>query len=159
DVRSLPMLEAYHTSVQLYKAADEVSSNELQRRVEQGRRPQEEMVVGAGLFSGLGRRGGEGGRGPNQPKAGASDKQVSRFRYDVTISLGAKEEVASPSKWVMWNEAGQWETELEQELARDDGQAVGVRGVRDARAARAVAAVQLLQGAEGSGMNAGQVRS
>src|SRR5262249_33559077 len=159
DVRNLPLLEAYHASVQLYKAADAMSSGELRQRVRQAERNEEELVVDPGLFSELGRRWTKVGRVESLPKAGSYDNELSRFRYDVMLQIGEKEEVAAPSKWVMWDEAGQWEAELEQELARGDGQAVGVRGVRDSRVAGAVRVVRLLESAEGSGMNAGQVRA
>src|SRR5262249_40594941 len=82
-----------------------------------------------------------------------------RFRYDVTLRIDAREEVAAPPKWVMWDEAGQWEAELERELACEGEHSVGLGGVRDGRVAQAVAAVRLLQRAEGSGMNAGRVRA
>src|SRR5262249_4602446 len=132
---------------------------ELRQRVQQARRHEEELVVDPGLFAELGRRWAKVGRVQSQPKAGSYDNELSRFRYDVTISLGAKEEVASPSRWVMWDEAGQWETELERELAVSCGQAVGLGGVRDGRVAQAVAAVRLLESAEVARMSSGQVRS
>src|SRR5262249_28683479 len=72
--------------------------------------------------------------------------------------IAAKEEVAPPTRWVRWDEAGQWEAELKRELARGDGQAIGLGGVRDIRVARSIAAVNLLQNAEASLLNAGQVR-
>src|SRR5262249_2509538 len=81
-----------------------------------------------------------------------------RFRYDVTLHLGAKQEVAPPPKWVMWDLAGQWEAELEQALAGGEGQAIGLGGMRDVRVARAVAAVNLLQNGEATRLNPGQVR-
>src|SRR5262249_23144736 len=159
DVRSLPLVEAYHTSVQLYKVQDEMSLGELKQRVRQAHRNEEELLVDPALFEEIGRRWAKVGRVQSDPKAGSYDNELSRFRYDVTIHLGAKEEVAPPPRWVMWDPAGQWEMELEQELARGDGQAIGLDGVRDVRVARAVAAVNLLQNAEATLLNAGQVRA
>jgi pristinamycin I synthase 3 and 4 len=45
DVRSLPLLEAYHTSVQVYKAADQMVLGELQQHISQAQRHEEELVV------------------------------------------------------------------------------------------------------------------
>src|SRR5262249_7890059 len=78
DVRSLPLLEAYHTSVQLYKAADEVTSGELRQQVRQAERNEEELVVDPELFSELGRRLAKVGRVKAELKAGSYDNELSR---------------------------------------------------------------------------------
>src|SRR5262249_41691793 len=56
DVRSLPLLEAYHTTVEMYKASGETPVGELRRRVRRGQRKEEELVLDARLFEELGRR-------------------------------------------------------------------------------------------------------
>src|SRR5262249_8437142 len=159
DVRSLPLLEAYHASVQLYKAPDELTLSEIEQRVEQAKRHDKELVIDPALFEDLGRRWPKVGRVQSGPKAGAYDNELSRFRYDVTIRLGEKEEVESRQRWIRWDAEGKWEAELERELAIDGGQAVGVRGVRDGRVAAAVEAARWLQSGEAALPNAGQLRA
>jgi pristinamycin I synthase 3 and 4 len=149
DVRSLPLLEAYHASVELYKAAGETPVGELRRRVRQGKWKEDELSVDARLFEELGRRWEKLGRVETWLKAGAYDNELSRFRYDVVMKLGDKEVVLVPGQWVEWDEAGRWRDELEQVLAQEPSLAVGVRGIRDGRVAQAVGAVRLLQ-SEGS---------
>src|SRR5262249_13962185 len=100
DVRSLPLLGAYHASVQLYKAADEMPSNELRERVVQAERREEELLVDPALFDELGRRWSKVGRVRSGLKAGAYDNELSRFRYDVTLRIGPKEVVTAPERWV-----------------------------------------------------------
>ncbi|HYP26349.1 MAG TPA: amino acid adenylation domain-containing protein, partial [Blastocatellia bacterium] len=159
DVRSLQLIEAYHASVQLYKAPDEMSLGELKQRVRDAHRNEEELTVDPALFEELRRRWAKVGRVQSQLKAGGYDNELSRFRYDVTIRLGAKEEAASPQRWVDWDEAGQWEALLERELASNGEHSVGLRGVRDGRVAGAVETVRLLQSEETALSNAGQVRA
>src|SRR5262249_49366428 len=132
---------------------------ELRQRIRQAERHEEELVVDPRLFEEVGRRWAKVGRVVTELKAGSYDNELSRFRYDVTIRLDAKEEVAVPTRWVTWDAAGQWEAELEQEMASGDGRAVGLGGVRDGRVAAAVEAVRLLRSGEASLLNAGQVRA
>src|SRR5262249_20186583 len=138
DVRSLPLLGAYHASVQLCKAPDEMSSGELEQRVGQAERHEEELVVDPGLFEELGRKWAKVGRVRSRLKEGDYDNELSRFLYEVTIGLGAKEEVAPPLRWIDWDGAGHWKSELKRELAIEGGHSVGLRGFRDGRVAAAV---------------------
>ena len=103
DVRSLPLLDAYHTSVQLYRARDGVSVTELRQRVRQGRRKEEELVVDRGLFKELVRRWERLARVETSLKTGSYDNELSRFRYDVVMRVGKKkEEIKEPGRWVNW---------------------------------------------------------
>jgi len=145
DVRALPLLDAYHTSVQMYKAAGEMAVVELKQRVRQGQQKEEELVVDARLFEELGRRWEKVGRVETWLKAGAYDNELSRFRYDVVMRMGKKEVVMAPKRWVRWDEDGQWREVVEQALAEEPGISVGVSGIRDRRVASAVEAVRMLQ--------------
>ena len=144
DVRSLPLMEAYHTSVHLHKAGDETTVSELRRRIAQALRDQEELLVAPRLFEEVGRQWPRVGRVTALLKAGAYDNELSRFRYDVLIRAGEKEEIVDPQRWISWSEDGSWKTEVEKTLHEAPGSSVGVRGLPDARAARAVKAVELL---------------
>ena len=158
DLRSLPLLGAYHSSVQLYKAPKQMLLGELQQRIAQAQRNEKELLVDPALFGELGRRWKKVGRVETSLKAGSYDNELSRFRYDVTMGLGEKEAVVAPERWLSWDEAGAWRQKLEEALALQPGLAVGVRGIRDRRVAGAVEAVRLLQ-TPGSGLSdAGQLQ-
>jgi thioesterase domain-containing protein/ubiquinone/menaquinone biosynthesis C-methylase UbiE/acyl carrier protein len=144
DVRSLPLLTAYHTSVQVFKAPEELSLAELQQRIGQAQGKEEELLVDPALFSELARRWPKLGRLQTSLKAGHYDNELSRFRYDVTIELGPKQAIVTPQRWLTWDEAGNWQQELQEALAVQPGLAVGVRGIRDRRVAGALEAVRLL---------------
>ena len=158
DLRSLPLLGAYHSSVQLYKAPRQMLLGELQQRIAQAQRNEKELLVDPALFDELGRRWEKVGRVETSLKAGSYDNELSRFRYDVTMGLGEKEAVVAPERWLSWDEAGAWRQRLEEALALQPGLAVGVRGIRDRRVAGAVEAVRLLQ-TPGNGLSdAGQLQ-
>ena len=87
---------------------------------------------------------GEAGPCGGGLKAGAYDNELSRFRYDVTLHVGAKEVLVPPQRWLAWDKAGTWRGELEKALVLQPGSPVAVRGVHDARVAGSVEAVRLL---------------
>ena len=72
DVRSLPLLEAYHTSVQLYKAPRQMLLGELQQRIAQAQRTEKELLVDPALFGELGRRWEKVGRVESVAEGGAA---------------------------------------------------------------------------------------
>ena len=158
DLRSLPLLGAYHTSVQLSKAPRQMLLGELQQRIAQAQRNEKELLVDPALFGELGRRWEKVGRVETSLKGGSYDNELSRFRYDVTMGLGEKEAVVAPERWLSWDEAGAWRQRLEEALALQPGLAVGVRGIRDRRVAGAVEAVRLLQAPDSGLSDAGQLQ-
>jgi amino acid adenylation domain-containing protein/non-ribosomal peptide synthase protein (TIGR01720 family) len=159
DVRSLPLLQAYYASVQLHKASNETPLEKLRQNINQARQAEEELIVSPVLFQELGRRYEKIGRVQTTLKAGAYDNELSRFRYDVTLELGAKQQVAEPEYWINWDESGQWQQALKQTLAQQPQSSVGVMGIHDGRVAPAVKAVELLQSADQALSNASQLRS
>ena len=159
DVRSLSLLEAYHTSVQLYKAPVAMSVADLRQRVRWGQRKEKELVLDVKLFEELGRRWEKVGRVGSWLKSGAYDNELSRFRYDVVMRLGGKEVVTEPEQWVKWDETGCWREAVEQRLKEEPGRAVGLRGIRDGRVAGALEAVRLLNSVVDGVRNVGQLRA
>ena len=138
DVRSLPLLDAYHTSVQLYRLQKEISPAALRALVDTACICEEELVLDPRLFDELSRRWPRLGRVVVALKEGAYDNELSRFRYDVTLRLGKKERCTIPSRWVSWDARGLWKSELKRSLETDPGLSFGVRGVPDRRVSGAV---------------------
>jgi amino acid adenylation domain-containing protein/non-ribosomal peptide synthase protein (TIGR01720 family) len=82
--RAQPALwDAFHESVESFRAPD-LSAEELRQRVARAKHHERELLVDAAFFHDL-------GCGPVtvSPKGGAYDNELSRFRYDVTMRLGA----------------------------------------------------------------------
>ena len=92
DVRSLPLLRAYHASVQLYKASPEMPLEELRQRISKAQQSEEELVLDPVLFHEIGDRWQSVGRVTADLKAGDYDNELSRFRYDVTLHIGEQRE-------------------------------------------------------------------
>ncbi|MFL6281661.1 MAG: amino acid adenylation domain-containing protein [Pyrinomonadaceae bacterium] len=144
DVRSLSLAEAYHASVQVQRAAAETTAGEVRRRVAQALSDEEELLIDVRFFEEVARRRPGVGRVKLLLKAGRYDNELSRFRYDVVVGVGGREEADEPDGWVNWDGEGLWKAEVERSLREDPHASVGVRDVRDRRAADAVQTAALL---------------
>ena len=158
DVRNLALQDAYHASVQLYKAGADLTLAELRRLMQQGKRKEKELLIDAELFAELGKSWKKVGRVTSGLKKGRFDNELSRFRYNVVLEIGEKEEIAASDRWVDWDEDGAWRVRLEEMLALRPESGVGVRGIRDARTAWAVEAVRLIEGEASDVSNAVQLK-
>ncbi|HZU33902.1 MAG TPA: amino acid adenylation domain-containing protein, partial [Candidatus Angelobacter sp.] len=151
DVRSLPLLRAYHASVQLYNAAPEISLEDLRQKVRKQERQEEELVLDPALFHEIADRWPKVGRASASPKAGAYDNELSRFRYDVALKIGNKESISEPNQWLVWDHEGIWRGQLKSILQQNSAASVGVREIPDSRVAPSVAALQLLESQNSNG--------
>lgn len=145
DVRSLPLMPAYYASVQLYRQPPEMPVKELRRQIRRMEQAEEELLIDPALFEELGRQSNKTGRVELAPKTAAYDNELSRFRYDVTLTIGGKERMKEPDQWVLWDHEEQWKKKLEHAMAAWHVGSVGVRGIRDGRVACSVEAVRLLR--------------
>ncbi|WP_331386726.1 amino acid adenylation domain-containing protein [Silvibacterium bohemicum] len=160
DVRSLPLLGAYHASVQMHKAAVTTSLPDLRQRVTYQQRHENELVLDPQLFRELARRSTKLGRVDASLKAGAYENELSRFRYDVTINVGdRKEEIEEPHLWVRWDAGGDWREAVESLLSSEPAESAGLRGVPDGRVAGAVEAARSLLSANSGLGTAGKLRT
>jgi amino acid adenylation domain-containing protein len=159
DVRNLRLLDALYTSVQLQRATASVSVQELRQRVYGMKCSEEELVLDYVLFDELAKRLKRVGRVETALKGGQYENELSRFRYDVTLKLGKKEERQVPREWLLWDADGRWKAKLAEMLAQRPNLAVGVRGIRDRRVATAVEAARLLRQSEDFVTNAAELSS
>ncbi len=88
DVRSLPLLEAYHTSVQLHQAPDSLSNEQLQQRVRSRLAQEEELVIDPAFFLALKQHLPQINDVEIQLKRGVHHNELTRFRYDVVLHIG-----------------------------------------------------------------------
>ncbi|HVR96249.1 MAG TPA: amino acid adenylation domain-containing protein, partial [Thermoanaerobaculia bacterium] len=92
DVRSLPLLDAMHASVELYRSPGERSVAELRRRVARRVADEEELVLGPGFFQQI-----PGVTGVEVLlKRGEHHNELTLFRYDVVMWVGGEEPPTCP---------------------------------------------------------------
>ncbi len=171
DVRSLPLLPAFHASVELARAPGSLPAAELARRVRRRVAQEEELVIDPAFFHALAHRWPAIRRVEVQLKRGRRANELTCFRYDVVLHVGPPAPAAAPAamagsatapvRRLQWKADGFTLAALERILrggaagggAERGGDAPGaaaalaVAGIPNARLAAAGAARELLAGA------------
>ncbi|HXM54814.1 MAG TPA: amino acid adenylation domain-containing protein [Candidatus Dormibacteraeota bacterium] len=139
DVRSLPLLEAFHATVQLHRAPRLQPARELAAAVERAVAEERELCLSpAALVAAL---GGSGRQVRIELKRGRADNEMTRFRFDVTARPAP---AAGPRERVAWADlAGGLEELAERLRAAPDG--LVVTGLPNRRLAEPLALVELLR--------------
>ncbi|MDG1463108.1 MAG: condensation domain-containing protein, partial [Gammaproteobacteria bacterium] len=86
DLRSLVLLNAHHTSVELFKAEDKLSGSDIERLIEHSIRDEEELVIDPSYFIKLQQDLSQITGIRFELKRGKARNELSRFRYDVVIT-------------------------------------------------------------------------
>ncbi len=89
DVRSLPLLEAFHASVEAHRAAPGTDLETIRRRVARRVAEDEELVIDPRFFATLPQRHTQIEQVRITPKRGVADNELTRFRYDVLLEVAA----------------------------------------------------------------------
>ncbi|MBD2005419.1 MULTISPECIES: non-ribosomal peptide synthetase [Cyanophyceae] len=90
DVRSLPLLQAFHASVQLYQGEPSLTREQLQQRVEMQIFQETELVIDPAFFTALKQRFPQISDVQIQLIRGRSHNELTQFRYNAILHIGAK---------------------------------------------------------------------
>jgi amino acid adenylation domain-containing protein/FkbM family methyltransferase len=148
DVRSLPLLEAFHAGVELARAAAGDELPALRRRFLQRLTQEQELLLAPSLFAALRQRLPRVSAVEVRLERGRHHNELTRFRYDVVLRLDG--EPAPPAaEWRDWRRTGLSLARL-RELLRDEApERLGLLGVPNRRVAAEVCAAEWLCGAPG----------
>jgi amino acid adenylation domain-containing protein len=102
DVRSLPLLEAFHASVQLSKAAPSLSKRELNNGVRKALAEEDELVIDPAFFRAVSEKLERVARVLVMPKRGRNVTGLTRFRYDVMLQVAPAAAIDTEVKWLDW---------------------------------------------------------
>ncbi|TBR57013.1 hypothetical protein B4U84_26650, partial [Westiellopsis prolifica IICB1] len=144
DLRSLVLLEAFHTSVELHNAPSSLSTIELQQRVQQAITHEEELVIDPAFFIALKHHLPQISHVQIQPKRGHHQNELTKFRYDVIIHVGTKVDIVQEFPWLDWQEQKLTLTSVRQLLESKQPEILGLKNVLNARLLTEVKAVELL---------------
>ncbi|MCP4659863.1 MAG: amino acid adenylation domain-containing protein, partial [bacterium] len=153
DVRSLPLLEACCASVELHQADGSLSLAELRERVCKRRLREEELVVDPALFAALASELPRIRRIRILPKGGRSQNELTRFRYDVVLELGAAgrgPQAAADPVELDWQKQEITPAAVRRYLEEYHPAVLHVRRVPDRRVAREIRLWELLLSCDGS---------
>jgi hypothetical protein len=131
DVRSLPLLTAYHASVQAYRAAESLASADWAQRVRERVQQEEELVIDPAFFTSLSESVPRVTHVEVFLKRGVYHQELTRFRYDVIVHVEGAVPPAEP-EWLEWERDGLTLNSLRGRLLQGNSR-VGIRGVPNAR--------------------------
>ena len=101
DLRSLPLLETFHTSVETYRASESTTVAELKKLVNTSVTRESELLIDPEFFQAVRQRIPGIRRVEVQLKRGMDQNELTRFRYDVTLHLGPAVAEAD-CRWLNW---------------------------------------------------------
>jgi 2-polyprenyl-3-methyl-5-hydroxy-6-metoxy-1,4-benzoquinol methylase/acyl carrier protein len=156
DVRSLPLLEAFHASVQLHQAPHALKAARLCSRVRKRAGDEQELVVAPAFFEALAERLPGIGHVSTQLKRGRCDNELTRYRYDVWLTIGPVPPGPEPRR-LDWARDGLTLPRLRGLLEREQPERLVVTDVPNARVAADVALLGRLCGTLDPGTTAGEL--
>jgi len=149
DLRSLPLLAAFHASIQLQQADAATPLAELRQRVEAAVEQERELAIDPALFAALPGALPGVARVELQLKRGRARNELTRFRYDAVLHLAEPAEGPAagpePERWLEGSDPDAAPAALRQRLAAEAPPVLGVRRVPNARLAAEVEALRLLR--------------
>jgi len=154
DVRSLPLLAAFHASVQLYQAEPSLAGEQLQQRVQMQIFQETELVIEPDFFSALKHRFPQIGGVEIQLIRGSYRNELTDFRYNAILHIAS--ETAPPKsspkgerhaeKRLDWLDENQnlTVTKVQEILLQNQLDVLRIANVPNARVTAAVKAAELL---------------
>jgi thioesterase domain-containing protein/ubiquinone/menaquinone biosynthesis C-methylase UbiE len=101
DVRHYDLLETFHTSVQLHRANDTLTVQQLKQQIQRHQGKEKELLIAPDFFLSLAQQSDSIGHVQVQPKYGQAENELTKFRYDAILHVGHT--VASQSE-IVWHD-------------------------------------------------------
>lgn len=148
DIRSLPMLEAFHASVELQKAGPQLPSEQLHQCIRMRVTQEEELTVDPQFFFALKRRLPKISHVEIMPKRALHLNEMSKFRYSAIIHVGAPVSFAAVDEWLDWDDQRLNFHKIRRLLDEHRPEALGITRVPNARITKDVKLVDWLRSSE-----------
>jgi amino acid adenylation domain-containing protein len=144
DVRSLPLLESFHGSVEASRASNSLLLAELKTRVQQQISRETELLLDPQFFFALQTRYPDLSYVEVLLKRGHHDNELLRFRYDAVLHFGQTARNSADIRWLDWRAeqlSSPWLAEI---LADQRPDVLALRHVPNARLQADLRLVQTL---------------
>lgn len=102
DVRNLLLLETFHAAILLHKAPPSLSVSQFRQRLQKALQQDPELVIDPAFFGALQRQIPRITHVEIQPKRGQASNELTKFRYDVTLSVGPTARSTEETPWLDW---------------------------------------------------------
>ena len=135
DIRSFPLLEAFHAAVLLQQAAPSLSRAQFRQQVKKRVSDEQELLIAPAFFYSLPSHHPEIGDVEIKLKRGRFRNELTEFRYDVILHVGPKasQESASEALILDWKQEQLTLEKLRRRLVESKPDAVYLAHVPNAR--------------------------
>ncbi|AOY84552.2 non-ribosomal peptide synthetase [Moorena producens JHB] len=153
DVRSLPLLEAFHASVQLQQAPTSLTKKQLLQRVRKSIVQEGQMAIEPGFFTALGAHLPQISDVQIQLRRGRYQNEMSKFRYDAILHVGKDISPTAKPSWLNWEEAkgngnDNQLSGIQELLVAEQPEVLGIKGVPNGRLSEENQLLELLHNGE-----------
>jgi ubiquinone/menaquinone biosynthesis C-methylase UbiE len=157
DVRSLPLLQAFASSVELFQAADAMGAGELRERIRRRIEREPELVLSPAYFFSLQREFPKISRVDIRPLRGRADNEMTRFRYEAVLHVGHEKRASLEVEFQDWAEQKWTLDDIRSMLRQHPNQSIGIKRISNARIEKNLAAMAKLRTADAA-HTAGELR-
>jgi ubiquinone/menaquinone biosynthesis C-methylase UbiE len=149
DVRHLGLLSTFHSSIQLQKALDTVTAAQLRRRIARAVTQETELLLEPRLFEALAARMPGIAAVEIQLRRGKSHNEMTRYRFDVAIQVGAETRAPVSCESLDWQTTAVSVDEMKALLSTRRWPSVRLHSIPNLRLAREQAARRVIESAAG----------
>jgi amino acid adenylation domain-containing protein len=136
DVRNFQLLEAFHASIQCFQAEAELTTTQLRQRIGTGLSRERELLIDPDFFSALQQELPAIRQVRILLKNGGFDNEMTRFRYDAVLSIGAAAQAPDQAvRKLDWSQDALTLDKLSQMLADHCADILEIRAIPNARLA------------------------
>ena len=147
DLRSLPLLRAFHTSVQLHKAEAGLPVSELKQRVRKQTLQETELLIDPEFFPALREHYAKISDVRVRLERGREHNELNKFRYSALLGIGGHG--SSEADYELIDGRGKRLAEIRDYLRERQPESLFVSGLSNARLAADIRGVELLDGGDG----------
>ena len=149
DVRNRALIEAFHTSVEMARAEQWTTAENLRRAVLKRRR-EEELVVDPAFFHELSKRLSGVSHAEMWLRRGRFPNEMTKFRYDALLQIGETPNLGKEYIWAKWSKEELSLEKLKQRLSGESPEIIALSQIPNARVEQEVRMVKLLASAPAS---------
>jgi acyl-coenzyme A synthetase/AMP-(fatty) acid ligase/SAM-dependent methyltransferase/acyl carrier protein len=144
DVRSLPLLEAFHASVELLRASATTSCEQLAARIQKQMAEDNELVIDPAFFHALKERFPRITHVDIRYKRGKHHNEMSKFRYDVILQIGTEHSPVVDNV-LDWERDGLTLSAVRERLKEEQPEVLGITRVPNRRVWNDLQAMNILK--------------
>ncbi|MEP6703341.1 MAG: amino acid adenylation domain-containing protein [Acidobacteriota bacterium] len=143
DLRSLRLLDVFHTSIELFEARSSSATAESVQRARKEVSQEKELAIDSGLFAALKSHLPTISRVEIQLKRGRARNELTKFRYDVILHMGNAAAPRVDGTWLQWRKDVADLNALRRLVENTRPEILGISGLLNDRLVQDVRALQL----------------